>query len=101
MRFYIQCVKKFPFYFRDLNNLPLSLPVRVFLDHLVNVQEKGFVADGRTHTLLIETELCRGDGLTVRDQREIELKLLVVTPLRRELSVVLHCGMDTQKQTGE
>lgn len=69
----------------------------MFLDHLVDFQEKGFVADGPTHTLLIETELCCGDGLAVRDQREVELKLLVVTPLGRELSVVLHCGTDTQK----
>lgn len=68
------------------------------LDHLVDFQNKGLVADGTTDALLIETKLCCGDGLAVWDQREVELKLLVVTSLRRELSVILHCGMDTQKQ---
>lgn len=75
------------------------LPVRVLLDHLVDFEYEGVVAEGAAHTLLVETELCRRDGLALGDLREVELELLVVTPLWRELAVVLDCGMETHTNT--
>lgn len=76
------------------------LPVRVLLHHLVDFEEEGVIAEGAAHTLLVEAELGRGDGLALGDLREVELKLLVVTPLRGELPVVLHCGMEQTKSRG-
>lgn len=75
------------------------LPVRVLLDHLVDPEQERVVAEGAAHTLLVEAELGCGDGLALRDQREVELELLVVTPLRREFPVVLDCGGGKKKHT--
>lgn len=75
------------------------LPVRVLLDHLVDPEQERVVAEGAAHTLLVEAELGCGDGLALRDQREVELELLVVTPLRREFPVVLDCGGGKKNNT--
>lgn len=58
------------------------LPVMVLLDHLVDFQQEGVVAESTTHALLVEAKLCGGDGLALWDLREVELELLVVTPVR-------------------
>lgn len=58
------------------------LPVRVLLDHLVDFQQEGVVAESPTHALLVEAKLGGGDGLALWDLREVELELLVVTPVR-------------------
>jgi len=71
------------------------LPVRMLLDHLVDFKQEGFVAESSAHTLLVEAKLGCGYGLALWDLREVELKLLVVTPVRGELPVILHCGMET------
>lgn len=68
----------------------ICLSVRVLLDHLVDFEQEGVVAEGTAHALLVEAKLGRGDGLALWDLREVELKLLVVTPLWGELPVVLH-----------
>lgn len=51
--------------------------------------------EGVAHALLIEAKLCCGDGLALGDLRGVELKLFVVTPLWRQLPVVLYCGVET------
>lgn len=67
-------------------------------DHLVDFEQEGVIAEGAAHALLVEAELCCGDGLALWDQREVELKLLVVTPPWREFPVVLHCRTETHKR---
>lgn len=71
----------------------------MLLDHLVDPEQERVVAEGAAHTLLVEAELGCGDGLALRDQREVELELLVVTPLRREFPVVLDCGGGKKNNT--
>lgn len=72
-------------------------PVRMLLDHLVDSEQEAVVAERPAHALLVEAKLCGGDGLALWDLREVELKLLVVTPLRGQLPVELHCRTQTNK----
>lgn len=74
----------------------VSVPVGMLLDHLVHFEQEGLVAESSTHTLLVEAKFSCGDGFALWDLREVELKLLVVTPLWGELPVVLHCHRETQ-----
>lgn len=69
-----------------------ELPVRVLLDHLVDFEQEGVVAKHLAHALLVKSKLCCSDGLALWDLRQVELKLLVVTPVQGELPVVFHCG---------
>lgn len=55
--------------------------------------------EGMAHALLIEAKFCSSDGLALGNLRGVELELFVVTPLRRQLPVVLHCGMETHINT--
>lgn len=43
------------------------LPVRVLLDHLVDFEKEGVIAEGAAHTLLVEAKLRCGDGLALWD----------------------------------
>lgn len=67
----------------------------MLLQHLEDFEQEGVVVKGLAHTLLIEAELRRGDGLALGNLRGVELELFVVTPLRRQLPVVLNCGTET------
>lgn len=71
----------------------------MLVDHLVDSEQERVVAEGAAHTLLVEAELGCGDGLALRNQREVELELLVVTPLRREFPVVFDCMGRGEKNT--
>lgn len=68
----------------------------MLLDHLVHFEQEGFITESSAHTLLVEAKLSCGDGLALWDLWEVELKLLVVTPLWGELPVVLRCSRKTQ-----
>lgn len=76
------------------------VPVRVLLDDLVDFEHEGVVAKRLAHALLVKAKLGCRDGLALWDLRQVELKLLVVTPLRRELPVILHCGIGKHRNTG-
>lgn len=69
-----------------------ELPVGVLLDHLVDFEQEGVIPKGPAHTLLVDPKLGRRHRLALGDLGQVELKLFVVSPLRRELPVVLHCG---------
>lgn len=66
------------------------LPVGVLLYHLVDIEQEGLVAEGPAHTLLVEAELGGGDSLSLWDLGQVELELLVVPSVWRQLSIVLH-----------
>lgn len=75
-----------------------ALPVRVLLDHLVDFEQEGVVAEGAAHALLVQAELGGGDGLALGDLRQVELVLFVLGPPRGGLP--LRCEMEKTQQRG-
>lgn len=71
-------------------SLFFGLPVGMLLDHLVDFEQEGVVAERPAHALLVEAKLGGGDGLALRDLGQVEFKLLVVMALQGELPVELH-----------
>lgn len=59
--------------------------------HLKNTQSDGFILKSSAHTFLVDPELCCYNCLSLWDLRQIELELLMMSSVRRQLPVILHC----------
>lgn len=66
-------------------------PVLIFLQYLIDANQKGLIFKASKNTVLVDSELSSSNSLSFWNLRQIKFELLVMMLIRHEFLVIFNC----------